>query len=122
LQFLYLRRSAEEGFVHAQHELAQAYRRGELVKRDDYRALAWYRECIRNGGSPASYIEAAEILLESDQVAKNRLFAFANYFGAYQKGALFLEPVMKQLSKEIEEVEGLTMPKIVYIDPSKFNH
>ena len=108
--------------MHAQQELALAYKQGELVKRDDFRALAWFRECIRNGGTPAAYIEAAEILLHSDQVARNRLFAFANYFGAYQKGALFLEPVMKQLSAEIEELEGLSMPKIVYIDATKINN
>ena len=63
LQFLYLKRSAEEGFVHAQHMLGQAYRKGELVKKDDHRALAWLRECIRNGGSPLAYIEAGELLL-----------------------------------------------------------
>lgn len=66
LQFLYLKRSAEEGFVHAQHVLGQAYRDGLLVKQDHFRALAWLRECIRNGGSPIAQIEAGELLLQSD--------------------------------------------------------
>lgn len=120
LQFLYLKRSAEEGFVHAQFALAQAYRTGDLVKKDDFKALAWFRECIRNGGSPAAYVEAAEILTKSETVPANKLFAFANYFGAYQRGALFLEPTLRQLSDELES-EGLIMPKIVYIDTKKYN-
>lgn len=65
LQFLYLKRSAEEGFVHAQHCLAQAYRTGDIVPKDDFKALAWFRESVRNGNI-GSYIEAAEILTESE--------------------------------------------------------
>ena len=61
LQFLYLKRAAEEGYVPAQHMVGIAYHQGEIVERNDFRALAWFRESVRNG-NPMSYLYAAEIL------------------------------------------------------------
>jgi TPR repeat protein len=61
LQYLYLKRSAEEGFVTAQHLLGIAYSRGEIVRRNDHKALAWFRESVRNG-NPVSYLNAGDIL------------------------------------------------------------
>ena len=59
-------------------------------------------------------------MTESEQVPKNRLFAFANYLGAYSHGAWFLENKLKQLTLEIEQTEGIKMPKIVYVDLNKY--
>ena len=63
-----------------------------MVERNDYRALAWFRESVRNG-NPMSYLHAGELLDLNDEqtkgqkeenvVPRNRLFAFINYFGAY---------------------------------------
>ena len=102
-----------------------AYHQGEIVERNDFRALAWFRESVRNG-NPMSYLFAAEILdldpeKAKDQkkeniVPKNRIFAFTNFFGAYQHGAFFVKERMEQLAKEIEEIDGITLPEIVYVD------
>ena len=35
-------------------------------------------------------------------------------------GAWFLENKLKQLTLEIEKIEGIKMPKIVYVDLSKY--
>lgn len=43
LSFKYLKRAAEEGFVEAQHMLANVYDNGDYIKRDAKKALAWYR-------------------------------------------------------------------------------
>ena len=80
LEFLYLKRSAEEGFVNAQHLLGIAYSRGEICSKNEYKALSWFRESVRNG-NPVSYLNAGE-LLEGDRF-KNKLFALVNYLGAY---------------------------------------
>jgi len=61
LQFLYLKRSAEEGFVTAQHNLGLAYHTAKHVKRNDLRALGWLRESVRNG-NPTSYLLAGDLL------------------------------------------------------------
>ena len=61
LEFTYLKRSAEEGFVRAQHMLGLAYHQGELVERNDVKALAWLRESVRNGNA-ISYLASAELL------------------------------------------------------------
>ena len=73
-----------------------------------------------------SYLFAAEILdldpekakdqKEENIVPKNRIFAFTNFFGAYQHGAFFVKERMEQLAKEIEEMDGITLPEIVYVD------
>jgi uncharacterized protein len=82
LQFLYLKRSAEEGFVSAQHLLGIAYSQGVLCKKNDTKALAWFRESVRNG-NPVGYLNAAEILNREDNPQRNRLFSLVNYLGAY---------------------------------------
>ena len=57
------------------------------------RALAWFRESVRNG-NPISYLNAGELLLNGDESTagfqRNKLFAFVNFLGAYQAGAFFL--------------------------------
>ena len=64
LQFTYLKRSACEGFVTAQHLLGIAYAEGgKLCKRNDRLALAWFREAIRNGNI-VSYLNAGDLLFE----------------------------------------------------------
>lgn len=95
LKFLYLKRSAEEGFLTAQHMLGIAYHEGSLVKKNDKKALAWFRESVRNGFT-ASYLNAGELLNKEGDM-KNRLFALVNYLGAYQHGAFFLEDTIKEL-------------------------
>ena len=57
---------------------------GELVKKDEFLALAWFREAIRNG-NPAPYVEAGNLLYEGDPkvIPRNNLFALVNYLGAY---------------------------------------
>ena len=81
-----------------------AYHQGEIVERNDLRALAWFRESVRNG-NPMSYLFAAEILdldpekakdqKEENIVPRNRIFAFTNFFGAYQHGAFFVKERME---------------------------
>ena len=66
LEALYLRRAAEEGFVMAQHMLGIAYHEGLLFKRNDLRALAWFRESIRNGNA-VSYLNAGQLLIKGDE-------------------------------------------------------
>lgn len=56
-----MKRSAEEGFVQMQHNLGIAYYNGEVCKKNDRLALAWFREATRNGYSP-SYQMAGDIL------------------------------------------------------------
>ena len=129
LEFTYLKRAAEEGYVMAQHMLGQCYHSGKLVERNDKKALAWLRESVRNGNA-ISYLSSAELLdhagdfttegmKKENIVPRNRLFAFVNYFGAYQNGAFFLRETMEALSKEIKEKDGINLPEIVYIDPTK---
>jgi uncharacterized protein len=61
LQFKYLKRSAEEGYVIAQHMLGVVYFQGKMVQKDDKLALAWFRESARNG-EIVSFINAGDIL------------------------------------------------------------
>jgi TPR repeat protein len=86
-----LKRSAEEGFVFAQHMVGIAYHEGSLCQKNDKKALAWFRESVRNGND-ASYLNAAELLNKEDNPQRNRLFSLVNYLGAYQCGAAFLRP------------------------------
>ena len=100
--------------------LGIAYGEGELVKKNDLRALAWFRESVRNG-NPVSYLNAGDLLAEgSDQVPQNRLFAFMNYLGAYTHGALFLQEKMEKLTKDLKEIEGYELPEVKYVDQDKF--
>lgn len=95
LRFLYLKRSAEEGFLTAQHMLGIAYHEGSIVQKNDRKALAWFRESVRNGFT-ASYLNAGEILNKEGEL-KNRLFSLVNYLGAYQSGAFFLKETIEQV-------------------------
>lgn len=79
---------------------------GEFCKRDDYLALSWFRESIRNG-NVISYMNAGDLLYEGGvNLQQNRMFAFLNYMGAYQNGALFLQERIEQVMKELVEIEG----------------
>jgi TPR repeat protein len=90
--------------------LGIAYADGTLTKRNDLRALAWFRESVRNGNI-VSYLNAADLLshhtddakrtYDATNVPKNRLFAMANYLGAYQHGAFFLTERIQTLATEI---------------------
>lgn len=57
LFYKYLTKSAEEGFIFSQQKLGQLYYQGNMVKKNDKLALAWFREAIRNGYY-FSYIDA----------------------------------------------------------------
>lgn len=51
-------------------------------------------------------------------VEQNRLFALTQYLGAYQAGALFLENQIRNVIRELIEIEGLSpsvMPKINFV-------
>lgn len=52
------------------------------------KALAWYRESVRNGNA-ISYAACGEILALPEFKYQNKLFALVNFMGAYQHGALF---------------------------------
>jgi len=49
--------------VTAQHLLGIAFHEGKLTKKNDYLALAWFREGVRNG-NVISYLNAADLLYE----------------------------------------------------------
>ncbi len=80
-------------------------------------ALAWFREAIRNGNI-VSYLNAGDLLYEERPgtpeekggIQQNRLFAFVNYLGAYQAGALFLKDRLEQILEELKTIEGEKMP------------
>lgn len=119
LQYLYLKRSAEEGFVTAQHLLGIALFEGTLTKKDDFLALAWFREAIRNG-NVVSYLNAGDILFDGgNNVPKNRLFALVNYLGAYQYGAVFLKDKLEQVISEIKLIEKQELPEFKFVDVPK---
>ena len=119
LQFLYLKRSAEEGFVTAQHLLGIAYHEGRLTKKNDFLALAWFREAIRNGNF-VSYLNAGDLLYEGGTgLKRNRLYSLVNYLGAYQYGAVFLKDRLEQLVNELQQEEGEALPKFRFIDMPK---
>ncbi|CAI2368201.1 unnamed protein product [Moneuplotes crassus] len=121
LHFKYLKRSAEEGFVNAQHFLAIAYFEGIFTPKDDKLSLAWFREAARNG-NPMSFINAGDLLtygsnimedlaptynaetlkmvtqmytIQKSNLKPNLLFALSQYISAYRFGAIFLEERMK---------------------------
>ena len=77
----------------AQHMLGIAYHEGEFFKRNDLKALAWFRESVRNGNA-VSYLNSGELLIKGDEkqsgFKRNKLFAFVNYLGAYTNGAFFI--------------------------------
>lgn len=80
---MYMKRAAEEGYVTAQHNIGLMYHQGTLTKRNDYMALAWFREAIRNG-NVQSYLNAGDLLYEGgNNLERNRLFALIHYIGAY---------------------------------------
>lgn len=124
LQFTYLKRSASEGFVTAQHLLGIAYAEGgRLCKRNDKLSLAWFREAIRNGNI-VSYLNAGDLLYEERPgtqeekggLERSRLFALVNYLGAYQAGALFLKDRMEQVIHELKTIEGERLPDFKFFD------
>ena len=86
----------------AQHLLGLSYQEGQICEQDDFLALAWYREAIRNG-SPAPYIEAGNLLTEgkSKVIQQDNMFGFVNFLGAYQFGAFFLKDKLQELQQKI---------------------
>lgn len=72
-----------------------------------------------------SYALAGDILYEGNvfdlpkdrAVSQNRLFALTQYLGAYQSGALFLEPQIRKCMQEIIDIDGYSpeiLPKITF--------
>jgi hypothetical protein len=51
----------------------------------------------------------------------NRLFALANYLGAYQNGAFFLAPRIHELVQQIRDIDGIDIPEIKLVDPAQFS-
>jgi TPR repeat protein len=86
--------------VSAQHLLGIAYHEGVNCQKNDRKALAWFRESVRNG-NPVSYLNAGDILNKEGSPVRNRLFSLVNYLGAYQHGALFLKPIIENLREEL---------------------
>lgn len=123
LSFLYLKRSAEEGYVVAQHMLGLAYYSGINTRKNLLLALSWFREAVRNG-NVSSYLNAGDILYEGGLgVKQNRMFALVNYLGAYREGAYFLKAKIDQVVKELKEIEGEQLPEFLMPDeiPKKEN-
>lgn len=83
------------------------------------RALAWFRESIRNGNA-VSYLNAGELLLEGDEsqhgFKRNKFFAFVNFLGAYTNGAFFVQGKLEQLREEVQAELGIKLPQIIYVD------
>ena len=93
--------------------LGIAYSKGEICTKNDYKALSWFRESVRNG-NPVSYLNAAE-LLEGDRF-KNKLFALVNYLGAYQHGAFFLREKIQGLREDLISNEGFRIPEVRFVE------
>ena len=91
-----------------------AYFKGEFCVKNNHKALAWFRESVRNG-NPVSYLNAAEILNSDSH--KNRLFSLVNYLGAYQHGAIFTKENIETLRNELINIEGIRIPEIKYWEP-----
>ena len=71
---------------------------------------------------------AGDILFEGNifnlpkdrSVEKNRIFALAQYMGAYQNGAIFLEYKIRKCIKELIEIDGFSednLPTINFAKP-----
>ena len=103
--------------------LGIAYHEGRLFKRNDLRALGWFRESVRNGNA-VSYLNAGELLLHGDEsqhgFKRNKLFAFVNLLGAYTNGAFFVKDQLQKVSTEVQSELGIRLPKIVYVDEEMF--
>ena len=99
--------------------LGIAYHEGKIFRRNDLKALSWFREAVRNG-NVVSYLNAGDLLLNGEEkpqgLKRNKLFAFVNFLGAYQHGAFFLRDEMVRLKPEIEAETGIRLPNIIYVD------
>ena len=93
--------------------LGIAFTKGEICAKNEYKALSWFRESVRNG-NPVSYLNAGE-LLEGEHF-KNKLFALVNYLGAYQHGGFFLKEKIETLRQELIDIEGFRIPEIRFVE------
>lgn len=73
-----------------------------MVEQDFTKALAWFRESVRNGNA-ISYAACGEILNMPDFKHHNKLFALVNFMGAYQHGALWCQSRIEDLSEELRQ-------------------
>ena len=48
-------KSADQGYVHAQYNLANLYLRGNGVTQNDYLAFSWFIKAAEQGDAPAQY-------------------------------------------------------------------
>lgn len=99
----------------AQHLLGIHYYQGDFCKKDDRKALGWFRESVRNG-NPLSYLNAAEILKQPGEL-QNLMFSLVNYMGAYQHGALFLKDEIELLRQQLV-AEGYRIPEFQFAETS----
>ena len=129
LHFKYLKRAAEEGYIHAQHLLGIAFFEGRYPAKDHNLSLAWFREAARNGYF-VSLINAGDLLIMGSEIGKrilineyiargipqeniefmtntnqkpNLLFGLSQYISAYRAGATYLEPRITEIVKYLRE-------------------
>ena len=129
LHFKYLKRAAEEGYVHAQYLLAIAYFEGLYTEKNDKLSLAWFRESIRNGYY-ISLINAGDLLIMGSKIGQkilykeyeergiptiwlekalnsnlkpNLMFGLCQYLSAYRLGARHLENRISEIIKFLRE-------------------
>ena len=50
-----IEKSADQGYVHAQYNLANLYLRGNGVTQNDYLAFSWFIKAAEQGDAPAQY-------------------------------------------------------------------
>lgn len=114
LMLRYLKRSAEEGYVEAQHELANCFMSGIYTKVDLKLALAWHRQACRNGFI-ASYEPCGDILYQgSGTVRKNRVLSLVMYYTAYSNGLFKLKDKVLKVKDELEK-EGEPLPEMILV-------
>lgn len=112
LMFKYLRRAAEEGYVEAQHELANNYMSGEICKIDYKMALAWHRQACRNG-YVLSYEPCGDLLyLGGSNLKKDKVLSLVMYYTAYNKGVFSLKDKVLKVREELSK-EGEPLPEMI---------
>ena len=114
LLFKYLRRSAEEGYVEAQFELANNLMSGDICKIDYKLALAWHRQACRNG-YVLSYEPCGDLLyLGGSNLKKDKVLSLVMYYTAYSKGLFSLKDKVLKLRDELTK-EGEPLPEMILI-------
>ena len=114
LMFRYLKRSAEEGYVEAQHELANCYMSGEICKIDYKLALAWHRQACRNGFI-LSYEPSGDLLYNGgSNLSKDKILSLVMYYTGYTKGLFQLKEKVMKVKEELV-LQGEPLPEMILI-------